>query len=405
MRSRVLPLRSDMASLSFRLALAEIRHWKLSALCQVFLIAGIVAPVMLMHALQTGVMADLRAYFEATPDNLRLHPTQSFTRDQTWFDRWSKDPQIGFLAPHPYENAVELSIDSDRHRNPIDTVILASGPGDLMLPPGVPAPSLGDVVLTASLADALDAKVGDTVRLNAFQPDPDRFSKLPLKVLAITPSSRWASDGALVSPEIMIEAWNWRRGYSSRLFGLEGEAFEGEQTFPRFRMYAKRLSDLQPLAERLRSEGVGVSGNFADAELADAIERGARSAVLIVSFGLMAGGVVALAAGLLSDAARLRPSIQLLRMDGLSSAGARAIMLWKAMLVGLWGWLIGLGLFVAGLQLANFGLGTAGLPFAASGRIGLIDVAAFGAVTVVLVAAVGAAVSKFALPRSEFEES
>ena len=393
-----------MGTLSLRLALAELRHWRLSAICQVFLIAGIVAPVMLMHALQAGVISDLRAYFEATPDNLRLYPTQSFTRDQTWFDRWSRDPGVGFLAPHPYENAVELSVDSDSQRTPLDAVVLASGGGDLMLPPGVDPPGAGEIVLTASLAQSLGAGVSDTVRLHAFQPSSDRFSELPLKVKAITPRSRWGSDGALVSTEILIEAWNWRRGYSSRMFGLDGERFEGPQTFPRFRMYAKQLSDVQPLAQRLLAEGVGVSGNFADAELADSIERGARWAVLIVSFGLMAGGVVALIAGLMSDAVRLRPSLQILRMDGLSRSGARMILWWKAAIVGIVGWLVGAVIFAAGLVLANLGLAAASLPFTARGQVGLIELALFGAAAVVVVAAAGVAVSLFALAGREFED-
>lgn len=389
--------------LSFRLALSEIRHWKLSAICQVFLIAGILAPVMLMHSLQTGVIADLRAYFESSPDNLRLHPGESFMRGQDWFEKWSKDQQVGFVAPHPYENAVELGFESDAHPSAKDAVILASGRGDLVLPVGIAPPAPGETVLTASLAEALGVGVGGVVRLNAFRPDPDRYSKLPLKVTGVTPRSKWASDGALVNREVVVEAWNWRRGYSSRLFGLEGEAMAGPESFPRFRMYAKRLSDLQPLAERLRADGVDVSGNFADADLADSIERSAQVAVLIVSFGLAIGGLVALVAGLMSDAARLRPSIRVLRMDGLTRAQARMILCWKAIIVGLAGWVIGATVFLGGLALANLGLAASNLPFAAQGRIGAIDFAAFAVGALLVVLAAGFTASMLALRGHEFE--
>lgn len=356
-------------SIGLHLALREIWHWRMSALCQAFLVASITAPLMILSALQFGVMRDLRSYFEATPDNLRLFPVSSATLSPDWFAKWRQDPRVGFLAPHPYENAVELRFESPSRRDGVDTVILGSGAGDLMLPAGVAAPREGEVVITASLAEALSARVGDQVALVGYRAEPETYSRLLLKVVGVTPRSRWSSEGALVPQDVVTQAWLWRQGYASSMFGRDGDVAPDSVSFPRFRLYARSLSDLQPLAASLKEAGVEVTGNFADAELADAIESGARTAIAVLAICAILGAVLALTASFLADAVRLRPSVALLRLDGVTRSEIRILLFWKALLVSAAGVAVGALLWLVGLAAANAGIAEAGLPFATSGRL------------------------------------
>lgn len=382
-------------NLSFLLALREISHRRLAAASLALLVASVTAPVMLIFALQSGVVADLRAYFEASPDNLRLWAPAA-ARPSAWFERWRRDPQVRFLAPHPYSAAVEQRIASEAVSDGVDAVILGSGPGDLALPAGVAPPGPDQAVLTASLAVALRVRPGDKARLLVTRLDGQTSSVRTLTVTAITPSSKWAEDGALVHRDLVTETWLWMSGYASPLFGV-GQPRPSDMRYPQFRMYARSLADLQPLAARLRAEGVEARGNFGDADLADAVEASARAVTMGVSLGAVAGALAALLAGLTSDAARLRPTIAGLRVAGLSRRASRMILVWRSFMVGAVGFALGVGLCIAGLALANHGLELARLPFATSGRLSLAEIGAFGAATLVASAACGLLASGAAL--------
>jgi|GEM_PF-5212587 len=372
----------------------------MSAMCQALLVAGVVAPIMILSALQFGVIRDLRAHFEATPDNLRLFPASSISLSPDWFAKWGKDPQVGFLAPHPYENAVELTFEAVGRGKGVEAVILASGPGDLMLPPDVAPPKVLETVLTASLAEELGVAVGDRVSLVGFRPEPETYSRLQLRVIGVTPRSRWSSEGALVNTEVVTQAWMWRQGYSSQLFGLDGEPPPATVSFPRFRLYARKLSDLQPLATRLNETGVGVAGNFADANLADAVESGVRAAATVLVVAAAIGAALALIAGFLADGERLRPSVRLLRLDGVTRGGVRAMLLWKALIIGGGGWLLGAGVYAVGLFIVNAGLARAGLPFETAGRLPWTESVIIAAVTLAVAVVAGLAATGAALRRS-----
>lgn len=387
-----------------RLALQEIAHWRVPAICQALLMAGAIAPVMLLFALQTGVIKDLRAHFESTPDNLRLYPASSTTRDAAWFETWRQDPQVRFLAPHPYENAAELVFESEANPAGVDTVMLASGRGDLMLPPDTSPPKPNETVLTASLAEQLGVGPGDMVRLVGYRPEPDEaFSRWEMTVTAVTPRSRWASDGALVHEDVLTQAWFWRQGYASPLFGLDGDPQVDLSGFPRFRLYARKLADMQPLAARLAAEGVDVRGDFGNAELADAVEGSTRSVAAVVSLAVMLGAAAALVASFLADAERLRPSLRLLRLDGLSRIQARMVLVWRALLIGAAGWALACVVFVFALAAANAGIASAGLPFAASGEMPLLAWAGFALAALLGAMLAALVVAGPALRRSRLE--
>ncbi len=391
-------------SLPLKLALREIAHWRVPAICQAFLMAGAIAPVMLLFALQTGVIRDLRAYFESTPDNLRLYPANSATRDPEWFAKWRRDPQVRFLAPHPFENAAELVFESDAHPTGTDGVLLASGPGDLMLPPGVAPPAPAETVLTDTLAQALGVEAGDKVRLVGYRPEPnEEFSRWTMTVTAITPRSRWASDGALVHEDVLSQAWFWRQGYASPLFGLDGDPPSALPGFPRFRLYARNLADMQPLADRLAEDGVDVRGDFGNAELADAVEASTRTVAAMVSLAVMLGAAAALVASFLADAERLRPSLRLLRLDGLSRGQARMVLVFRALIIGVAGWLLASVVFTAGLLMANAGIARAGLPFVAAGDMPLLAWPVFAFATLLAALLAAMAVAAPALRRSKLE--
>ena len=288
-----------MPSIALWLALREALHYRVSTLCQIFLVAALAAPLMTILAVQVGVVTDLRHHLERQPENLRLSPSVSVSKDAAWFEAQRRDPRVGFVAPHPYANADELELEHPNGRK-LRAALLASGSGDLFLPESVTPPDIHETVMTASIAaeayaGRTGARVGDVVELVIARPLSGEQRRWPLEVAGISPRGRWASDGLLVHEALLTEAWQWRIGRSSPLLGEDGTAREEPLSFPQFRMFAATLEDLHPLADRLSAEGVAVSGRFAAAEMADAIEHTARIVVLAVAWTATVGAFASLA--------------------------------------------------------------------------------------------------------------
>lgn len=391
-----------MPSTALWLALREALHYRVSTSCQVFLVAALAAPLMTVLAIQVGVVNDLRHHLEGHPENLRLSPSVSVSKDMAWFDAQRRDPRVGFVAPHPYANADELEVVHPNGRN-LRAALLASGPGDPFLPADVAPPGIHETVVTASIAMALRADIGDVIELIVERPSSGEMRRWPLKVTGISPRGVWGSDGLLVGERLLTEAWQWRIGRASPLFGDDGDARETPLTFPQFRMFAFALKDLQPLADHLNADGVAVSGRFAAAEMADAIERTAHIIVLAVGWTAGLGAFAALAFSFQADARRMRPALSVLRADGLSTGAAFSVILCKAIIVALLGWLIGFGLWAGAIVLLNDALTTAQLSFVPVARLSLGQIAFtwLGAVVMAMLASIMGAASIARTPPSE----
>ena len=366
-----------MPSIALWLALREALHYRVSTLCQIFLVAALAAPLMTILAVQVGVVTDLRHHLERQPENLRLSPSVSVSKDAAWFEAQRRDPRVGFVAPHPYANADELELEHPNGRK-LRAALLASGPGDLFLPEGVTPPDIHETVMTASIATALRASVGDVVELVIARPLSGEQRRWPLEVAGISPRGRWASDGLLVHEALLTEAWQWRIGRSSPLLGEDGTAREEPLSFPQFRMFAATLEDLHPLADRLSAEGVAVSGRFAAAEMADAIEHTARIVVLAVGWTATVGAFASLAFAFYADALRMNPALSVLRADGLTAWGAFNVIVFKALVVAVLGWIIGAALWTGTVLMLNQALAGSTLPYVPVARLSGEQLAATG---------------------------
>lgn len=358
----------------FLIARCELVFFRLSTFGQIAITTVLVLPILLILSVERGVISDLRSYLEADPESLRLRLNFSQSLDSDWFEAISNDPRVGFIAPHPYENATHIDVISNTGRR--DTAaMLASGENDPFLPPGVAPPGDSEVLLTEIMALNFDAEIGDEI---VFEVDCFSLTEpvdYQVVVTGILDRSAWSTKGALVSQNFLTEFYLCKN-HASPLFGNPGPTAPQNVIYPQFRLFANSLEDVHALTDALLDSGVQVHGNFASADLADSVERTAETVIATMIIALGVGAALALSSAIHADVRRLRPDLATLRMDGLTSLEAVSVVALKSLIIAASGSVLSIGAFFGLITLLNTWIAKHPLPFETHARLDMFTGAA-----------------------------
>ena len=137
-----------------------------------------------------------------------------------------------------------------------DGTVLATGRGDPLLGAASP-PERGELVLSASLARALDAATGASVivvpsRKLEGRPRPSPSPSRSPPSCRPPPGSR----AVPCSTPTTSGAASWAEGYAIPRLGLPGRPPLANPTVPTFRLYAADLDSVAPLVDFLTARGV-----------------------------------------------------------------------------------------------------------------------------------------------------
>ncbi len=154
--------------LVLRLALADLAHEWILTLCLVLAIAAVISPLLLLFGLKYGTIETLRYRLIQDPRNREVRPLVSRSFDRTWFERVRPWPEVAFVIPQTRQIAASVGaqIRGAIPKADLDLVPTAEG-DDLVAGNGAPIPGEGEAVLSAMAAEALQARVGDTLTLTA----------------------------------------------------------------------------------------------------------------------------------------------------------------------------------------------------------------------------------------------
>ena len=188
-----------------RLALQDLWHDRRTGLVLVLTVAAIVAPLMLLLGLKTGVIATLRQDLVNDPRTREIVIYGTHHLDHAWFTATVRRPDVGFLLPRTRSINATIDLTDDRHR-PFEAIDMTpTAPGDPLLPPGLLSPAKANQVL---LTETLANKIGITTGLSlsgVFRrsrdgvPENARFS---LEVIGIIPETRVAREAVFTHPDL-----------------------------------------------------------------------------------------------------------------------------------------------------------------------------------------------------------
>ncbi|HLO76551.1 MAG TPA: FtsX-like permease family protein [Magnetospirillum sp.] len=326
---RLLP---PAAASTLRLAVADFVHeWRVSA-CLVLALAAVLAPLLVLFGLKSGIVTTMRERLLADPRNLEVMIVGSYRLEPGWFAALRASPEAGFLMPRTRSLAATLDLVGESGRSLAGAEMVPSAEGDPLLRGAAPPVGQNRILLSHSAARQLGVAAGGNVTalVSRTLAGERQARRLPLVVGAVLPEAAFGRDAAFVSLELLVAAEDYRDGRDEPLA-------VGERAFTSARLFARNLDGVAVLADRLRGEGMEVRTRADDIEMVRAVDR-TLSFIFSVIAGLAVGGyLLSLASSLWANVDRKRRELALLRLVGYPPMAALAFPAIQAALVALAG--------------------------------------------------------------------
>lgn len=338
--------------LPFQLALADTLYERRFFLLSAIGLAAVLAPLLVLLSLKYGVIDILLTRLLDDPANREIRLTLHGDYDEAFLTELAARPDVAFLVPQvrSLSASVLLAVLDSQPQISAQAELLPTAPGDPLLPAAVqPLPQLG-IALSRDLAERLDRKPGDSLRLILNRQKGGREERvfLDLTVAAVAERSGLTGRMALVPLPLLLALEDYRDDVAVPAFGWEGSRpppGPGQRHYSRFRLYAASLEQVQPLADHLAALGIDTRTNAAAIENVVAMNESLSRIFAIVAALGGAGYLGTLAVSLWTNVERKRRTQSVLRLMGLTPGALALFPMIQAAMIALAGFLLALALF------------------------------------------------------------
>ncbi|MFD2265039.1 ABC transporter permease [Lacibacterium aquatile] len=303
----------------FRLTLADVRHDRIAVSCQALALAAVLVPLMVLLGLRSGVIGTLIERMDSDPAMRLILPevTGNSRFDDAWFTTWRARPDVAFALPNTRAIAGQVDLVSASGES-LRVSLNPTAPGD-PLGGGEAVSGADTIALTAETARRLAVKAGDRLTLAIERTRSGRIepASRAVSVAAVLPVEKAAGTGAYVSLPLLLDIQAYRDGFEVAGLGSGGNGPAPEtKAFPLFRLYAKSIRDVAPLAAVLRAEGIQVATR--ESEIAGTLQLDAnlRAVLAIILVAASLGIAVSLLAGQLAALQKKRRDLAILSLIG-----------------------------------------------------------------------------------------
>ena len=356
-----------------RLALSDlVDEWPIGVAIMLA-IAAVLAPLLVMNGLRTGVIGEIFERLRADPAMRRiaLDATGATRFAAAWFQAMAAREDVAFVLPSTRFAAAQVDVtpaDDDGTTFPLRVWLVPTGPGDPVFDPDSPALApYTQVKIASAVADRARLAPGTEMFIDVERRRGEgRAENVGVRVTVVDVAAPERHGGTVVfgHPKLLGAIESFRDGFVAPEIGvLAGESSKERSFYPAFRLYARDIDDVSGLAAHLRKEqGLSVSaqeGQIASAIQLDRNVRAVLDAIMLLGTAGLAGSLCAIQWAV---AARKRRVVAMLSLMGY---GER--------------WLVGFPVVQASV-LAAVGVAAAGiLAHAAAGWINRDFAASFGA--------------------------
>lgn len=344
-------------SLSAKLAWKDLKSEPILSLCLVLGIVAVLAPLIVIAGLRSGVLTSIRQTLLEDPHAREIVniSNRSFT-DKTLKELTARK-DVEFLAPRTRTLAASLFMEkqndpgSGRH-----IMLIPTAKGDPLLKNITPfIHNNQDIILSASAANHLHLKKGDevTAYLNRVLNGEKQQVQFALKVVGIASASITDQESAYVTLPLAIGIENYQDGLKSWSAQLKDLSVPSQSVYAGFRLYTHTINELPALDVYLRQSGIDIVSKAGDVEGLLSLDY--RLSLLFICVASL-GGVglcISLGAGLWANTERKRKSLALLRFNGFSALDLILFPMVQAVILALAGAVIALGAAFGAGQLIN----------------------------------------------------
>jgi len=385
--------------LATEFAFKDLWHDRRTMLALVFTIAAILAPLLLLLGLKTGVISAMRDSLLNDPRNLEVVVYGNTRLDRDWFRAYAARPDVGFIVPRTRTINATLDLVSAQRRIFYAVEVVPTAPGDPLLPEGTPVPiEPTDVLVTATLAKKLDIVRGQPLLgvVKRTDGDRDESAELYLLVIGIIPETSVAKDALFATPDLLAAAEDYRDGLRDSLTNAELHRGIADQRtyFANARVYAAGLDSVPPLAKAMRENGIEIRTQAEAIESVRAIERVLGLVFFVIALIAGVGCTLALGGALWVNVDRKHRDLALLRLFGFDDQAVILIPAIQSLAISCAGFLLAALTYQGGAATFNRVLGShlAGRSYVCHIALADILVAAGATLAIALLAAAAAGI-------------
>ena len=297
--------------------------------CSVLALVSAIAPLLVLFGLKFGLVSSLTERLETDPASREIIPLGGGRFSAAFIEQLGQRSDVAFALPRTRQIAATAQVGA------LTVEMLPTAAGDPLLA-GLPMPrGLDQIVLSHTAAEKLAARPGDWLetrfaRQVAGQVEAQRTR---LQVLAVLPLAAFARDGLFADLGLLEAAEDYRDGRAVPVLGWAGgEVGSSEQrVYPAFRLYARNLTDVEPLRVFFAGQNLLVSTQANTIAQVQSLSRNLSIVFWIIAGLALAGAFAAIFAATLAAVARKRRELSVLRLLGFSTGALLLFVLLQAL--------------------------------------------------------------------------
>ncbi|KJZ65852.1 ABC transporter permease [Pseudomonas fluorescens] len=344
------------------LALQDLWYDRKVSLCIAASLVAVIAPLLLLFGLKHGVVSQLQDELLRDPRNLEVKMLSNGNYDTAWIERLRLRPETGFALGQTRSLNTQADLLIGMQRFVEGAEIIATEPGDPQLNLSSLTPVGNQVILSASAAQRLQAKAGDSVQLRALRrlEGVNERGEMTLTVLAVLDGARFGRAAGFVAPPLLLDLERFRDGYQVSAFGvITGKPLGNLQPlYARARVYARDIDQVAPLEHWLNEQHIETSSRLADIDNVKAINHVLGLIFGVIAVAALIGCVASMVGAFLANIDRKRKSLAVLRLLGFKRRAVGGFVVLQALVLSLAGYVGGLGFYAVGSHLFDYLLGS-----------------------------------------------
>ncbi|WP_219406306.1 ABC transporter permease [Pseudomonas sp. Colony2] len=301
------------------LAWQDYRNDAWLSVCSVLALVAVIAPLLVLFGLKFGLVSSLTERLENDPATREIIPLGGGRFSSEFVEQLRQRSDVAFALPRTRQIAATAQLGA------VTVEMLPTAANDPLLA-GLPMPKgLDQIVLSHTAAEKLGAKAGDWLEASFGRQVAGRIEsqRLRVQVLQVAPLEAFARDGLFAPLGLLEAAEDYRDGRAVPAFGWDGDAVgvSEQRVYPAFRLYARRLVDVEPLRVYFAEQNLLVSTQAQTIAQVQSLSRNLSIVFWIIAGLALAGAFAAIFAGALASVARKRRELSVLRLLGFSTAG------------------------------------------------------------------------------------
>jgi putative ABC transport system permease protein len=318
-------------SLVTSLAWQDYRNDAWLSACSVLALVAVIAPLLVLFGLKFGLVSSLTERLQTDPATREIIPLGGGRFSSAFIQQLGQRSDVAFALPRTRQIAATAQVGT------LILEMLPTAAGDPLLK-DLPLPKgLDQIVLSHTAAEKLAARPGDWLDASFSRQVAGRAEaqRTRLQVLAVLPLEAFARDGLFADLGLLEAAEDYR----------DAVGRTEQRVYPAFRLYARNLTDVEPLRVFFAAQNLLVSTQAQTIAQVQSLSRNLSIVFWLICGLALAGAFAAVFAGALAAVARKRRELSVLRLLGFSTGALLLFVVMQALYSAGFAALLSAGLY------------------------------------------------------------